>query len=150
MPGKINPVIPEVVNQVAFEVIGNDITVTMAAEAGQLQLNAFEPIIAFSLFRSITHLRNACITLAKRCVSGITANRDHLRHQVENSIGLVTALNPYIGYEKATQIASEALHTGASVYDLVLSKGLLSKAELDEILKPENMTQPRWVDVGRE
>ncbi len=150
MPGKVNPVIPEVVNQVAFEVIGNDMTVTMAAEAGQLQLNAFEPIIAFSLFRSITHLRNACITLAKRCVSGITANREHLRRQVEHSIGLVTALNPYIGYEKATQIASEALHTGASVYDLVLSKGLLSKDELDEILKPENMTQPRWVDVDRE
>jgi aspartate ammonia-lyase len=150
MPGKVNPVIPEVVNQVAFEVIGNDITVTMAAEAGQLQLNAFEPIIAYSLFQSITHLRNACVTLAKRCVSGITANREHLRRQVENSIGLVTALNPYIGYEKATQIASEALHTGASVYDLVLSKGLLSKAELDEILKPENMTQPRWVDAGRE
>lgn len=150
MPGKVNPVIPEVVNQVAFEVIGNDITVTMAAEAGQLQLNAFEPIIAYSLFNSITHLRNACVTLAKRCVSGITANQDYLRRQVEHSIGLVTALNPYIGYENATQIAGEALATGQSVYDLVLAKGLLSKAELDDILKPENMTQPRWVDVGRE
>ena len=145
MPGKVNPVIPEVVNQVAFEVIGNDITVTMAAEAGQLQLNAFEPIIAYSLFNSTTHLRNACVTLAKRCVIGITANRDFLRRQVEHSIGLVTALNPYIGYENATQIASEALSTGQSVYDLVLKHGLLSKAELDDILKPENMTQPRWV-----
>jgi aspartate ammonia-lyase len=150
MPGKVNPVIPEVVNQVAYEVIGNDVTVTMAAEAGQLQLNAFEPIIAHSLFKSITHLRNACITLAKRCVSGITANRDHLRAQVERSIGLVTALNPYIGYEAATRIAAEALESGRSVYTLVLEEGLLSKDELDEILKPENMTQPRWVDVGRE
>ncbi|HVO42430.1 MAG TPA: aspartate ammonia-lyase [Aggregatilineales bacterium] len=150
MPGKVNPVIPEVVNQVAFEVIGNDMTVTMAAEAGQLQLNAFEPIIAYSLFNSITHLRNACVVLAKRCVSGITANRDFLRRRVEHSIGLVTALNPYIGYENATRIASDALATGESVYDLVLSRGLLSKDELDDILKPENMTQPRWVDVGRE
>jgi aspartate ammonia-lyase len=150
MPGKVNPVIPEVVNQVAFEVIGNDITVTMAAEAGQLQLNAFEPIIAYSLFRSITHLRNACTTLAHRCINGITANRDFLRRQVEQSIGLVTALNPYIGYENATAIAAEALTTGGSVYDLVLAKGLLTKAELDDILQPINMTQPRWVDVRRE
>jgi aspartate ammonia-lyase len=150
MPGKVNPVIPEVVNQVAYEVIGNDVTVTMAAEAGQLQLNAFEPIIAHSLFKSITHLRNACVTLAKRCVRGITANRDHLRVQVERSIGLVTALNPYIGYEAATRIAAEAMESGRSVYTLVLEEGLLSKDELDEILKPENMTQPRWVDVGRE
>jgi aspartate ammonia-lyase len=150
MPGKVNPVIPEVVNQVAFEVIGNDVTVTMAAEAGQLQLNAFEPIIAYSLFRSITHLRNACVTLAKRCVSGITANKDFLRKQVERSIGLVTALNPYIGYENSTAIASEALISGASVYDLVLERKLLSKEELDNILKPENMTQPRWIDTGRE
>jgi aspartate ammonia-lyase len=142
MPGKVNPVIPEVVNQIAFEVIGNDITVTMAAEAGQLQLNAFEPIIAYSLFRSITHLRNGCVTLAKRCIAGITANDDYLRKQVERSIGLVTALNPYIGYENATRIATEALVTGGSVYDLVLEKKLLSKEELDNILKPENMTSP--------
>ena len=150
MPGKVNPVIPEVVNQVAFSVIGNDITVTLAAESGQLQLNAFEPVIAYSLFNSVTHLRNACVTLAKRCVSGITANRDFLRRQVERSIGLVTALNPYIGYENATQIAREALDTGESVYDLVLARGLLSKAQLDAILRPENMTQPRWADVERE
>ncbi len=102
MPGKVNPVIPEVVNQIAFEVIGNDMTVSFAAEAGQLQLNAFEPIIAHSLFKSVTHLRNGCLTLAERCVEGITANRERLRAIVENSIGVVTALNPYIGYANAT------------------------------------------------
>ena len=143
MPGKVNPVIPEVVNQIAFEVIGNDITVSFAAEAGQLQLNAFEPIIAHSLFKSITHLRNGCLTLAERCVKGITANRERLRSIVENSIGVVTALNPYIGYANATQIAQEALATGRSVYDLVLERKLLSKERLDEILQPEVLTRPR-------
>ncbi len=143
MPGKVNPVIPEVVNQVAYEVIGNDVTVSFAAEAGQLQLNAFEPIIAHSLFKSITHLRQACLVLADRCVRGITANRDHLRRMVEESIGLVTALNPYIGYENASMIAREAQATGASVYSLVLAKGLLTQAQLDEIMRPELLTQPR-------
>jgi aspartate ammonia-lyase len=143
MPGKVNPVIPEVVNQIAFEVIGNDITVSFAAEAGQLQLNAFEPIIAHSLFKSITHLRNGCVTLAERCVKGITANRERLRSIVENSIGVVTALNPYIGYSNATQIAQEALASGRSVYDLVLERKLLSKERLDEILQPEVLTRPR-------
>ncbi|MEO8627408.1 MAG: aspartate ammonia-lyase [Betaproteobacteria bacterium] len=143
MPGKVNPVIPEVVNQVAFEVIGNDVTVSFAAEAGQLQLNAFEPIIAHSLFKSLKHLRHACETLGGRCVRGITANRDHLRHMVENSIGLVTALNPYIGYENASMIAREAQATGASVYQLVLAKGLLTQAQLDDIMRPESLTQPR-------
>ena len=109
MPGKVNPVIPEVVNQVAFEVIGNDVTVSFAAEAGQLQLNAFEPIIAHSLFKSIGHLREAILTLEKRCVVGITANRDKLRSDVENSIGLVTALNPYIGYAAATPSRSKPM-----------------------------------------
>ncbi|NLX11487.1 MAG: aspartate ammonia-lyase [Chloroflexi bacterium] len=142
MPGKVNPVIPEVVNQVAFEVIGNDITVTMAAQAGQLQLNVMEPIIAYALFNSLTHLRNACHTFAVRCVRGITANREHLRRMVENSIGIVTALNPYIGYENSTAIAKEALETGRGVYELVLERGLLTQDELDEILKPENMTRP--------
>ena len=112
MPGKVNPVIPEVVNQIAFEVIGNDVTVTFAAEAGQLQLNAFEPIIAHSLFKSVNHLRAGCLTLADRCVNGITANREHLRRGVERSIGIVTALNPYIGYANATEIAQQALVTG--------------------------------------
>ena len=143
MPGKVNPVIPEVVNQIAFEVIGNDVTVSFAAEAGQLQLNAFEPIIAHSLFKSITHLTNGCLTLAKRCVRGITANRERMRSLVEHSIGIVTALNPYIGYANATQVAQEALATGRSVADLVLEKNLLSKERLDEILKPDVLTTPR-------
>jgi aspartate ammonia-lyase len=143
MPGKVNPVIPEVVNQIAFEVIGNDVTVTFAAEAGQLQLNAFEPIIAYSIFKSITHLRNGCLVLADRCVKGITANRERVKHLVENSIGVVTALNPYIGYQNATEIAREALNTGRKVYDLVLERKLLSKEQLDEILKPEVLTRPR-------
>jgi aspartate ammonia-lyase len=145
MPGKVNPVIPEVVNQVAFEVIGNDVTVSFAAEAGQLQLNAFEPIIAHSLFKSLKHLRNGCDTLRERCVTGIAANRDHLRRTVENSIGIVTALNPYIGYANATRVAQEAHATGRSVYDLVLEKGLLSRRKLDEILRPEALTRPSYI-----
>src|SRR3990172_787148 len=149
MPGKVNPVIPEVVNQVAFEVIGNDVTVSFAAEAGQLQLNAFEPIIAHNLFNSLIYLRQGCLTLAERCVRGITANREHLRRSVEHSIGIVTALNPYIGYENATAIAQEAHATGQSVYDLVLAKGLLTKAQLDDVLRPEILTQPRPL-LGRE
>ncbi len=147
MPGKVNPVIPEVVNQVAFEVIGNDVTVSFAAEAGQLQLNAFEPIIAHSVFKSVAHLRNACLTLATRCVEGITANRDRLRAQVENSIGIVTALNPYIGYANATAIAQEAHAGGGSVYDIVLAKGLLSREKLDAILAPESLTQPQPIVI---
>jgi aspartate ammonia-lyase len=143
MPGKVNPVIPEVVNQVAFEVIGNDLTVTFAAEAGQLQLNAFEPIIAHSLFKSVSHMREACLTLEKRCVAGITANRERLRAYVENSIGLVTALNPYIGYANATAVAVEAHATGRSVYDLVLEKGLLPAATLAAILHPDVLTKPQ-------
>src|SRR5579871_3282817 len=143
MPGKVNPVIPEVVNQIAFEVIGNDVTVSFAAEAGQLQLNAFEPIIAHSLFKSVNHLRAGCLTLAERCVKGISANREHLRHGVEHSIGIVTALNPYIGYANATEIAQQALLTDQSVYDLVLAKKLLTREQLDQILQPEILTQPR-------
>ena len=143
MPGKVNPVIPEVVNQIAFEVIGNDMTVTMAAEAGQLQLNAFEPIIAYSLFRSIPHLRQGCLVLARQCVTGITANRARLEETVRHTIGIVTALNPYIGYEKSSALAKEAHATGRGVYELVLEKGWLTKDELDRILSPENLTQPR-------
>jgi aspartate ammonia-lyase len=137
MPGKVNPVIPEVVNQIAFEVIGNDVTVSIAAEAGQLQLNAFGPMIAHALFESITHLEMGCRTLAERCVGGITANVSHLRTQVQNSIGLATALNPIIGYAQATAVAQEAAATGRTVHDIVLSSGLLSKERLDEILSPE-------------
>jgi aspartate ammonia-lyase len=143
MPGKVNPVIPEVVNQVAFEVIGNDVAISFAAEAGQLQLNAFEPLIAHSLFKSLLHLRQACLTLARKCVAGITANRAHMEDLVRDSIGIVTALNPYIGYENATRIAKEAFQTGASVYELVLRHKLMNKAALDEILRAEVLTRPR-------
>jgi hypothetical protein len=126
MPGKVNPVIPEVVNQIAFEVIGNDVTVTLAAEAGQLQLNAFEPIIAHSLFKSVLHLTKGCVVLADRCVDGITANRDALRASVERSIGIVTALNPYIGYAHATDVAAEAHASGRGVAEIVLERGLMT------------------------
>jgi aspartate ammonia-lyase len=143
MPGKINPVIPEMVNQVAFEVIGNDMTVTMAAEGGQLQLNAFEPIIAYSLFRSIHHLRQACQVLSRQCIVGITANAARMAEMVRNTIGIVTALNPYIGYEKSSALAREAHATGRGVYELVLEKKWLSQADLDRILSPDNLTQPR-------
>jgi aspartate ammonia-lyase len=137
MPGKVNPVIPEVVNQVAFEIIGFDVTVSMAAEAGQLQLNAFEPVIGYSLSASLWRLRQAMLVLAERCVDGITANEALMRREVENSIGLVTALNPYIGYEAATLIAKEALLTGRGVAELVVEKGYMSAHKLAEILRPE-------------
>ena len=140
MPGKVNPVIPEVVNQVAFEVIGNDVTITMAAEAGQLQLNAFEPIIVHSLVESITHLRPPACVLAERCV-----RRHHRQRRSgcalpwRHSIGLVTALNPHIGYAAATAIAKEALATGRGVAELVLEHGLLSADRLEELLQPERL-----------
>ncbi|CAM5687899.1 putative Aspartate ammonia-lyase [Streptomyces afghaniensis 772] [Streptomyces afghaniensis] len=140
MPGKVNPVIPEVVNQVAFEVIGNDLTVTMAAEAGQLHFNAFEPVIAYSLLRSLTHLRAACDTLATRCVPGITANREHLHDTVHRSIGLVTTLDPHIGYAASTTLARRALATGRGIKELATEAGLLTTEQLDTILRPENLT----------
>lgn len=143
MPGKVNPVIPEVVNQVCFQVIGTDVAITLAGEAGQLQLNVFEPLIAYNLFNSINMMKNSFETLAYSCVDGITANKEHCLNLVLNSIGLVTALNPYLGYENSTLVAKEALRTGGSVYDIVLEKGLLGKEELDEIIKPENMIQPK-------
>ncbi|MBK7227463.1 MAG: aspartate ammonia-lyase [Ignavibacteriales bacterium] len=143
MPGKVNPVIPEVVNQIAFKVIGNDLAVTMAAEGGQLELNVFEPLIVQSLFESIEMLKNGMMTLKVRCIDGITANVDRCRELVEGSIGIVTALNPALGYETCTKLAKEALDTNRGVYELVLEKKLLSKAELDDLLKPENMIKPR-------
>jgi aspartate ammonia-lyase len=149
MPGKVNPVIPEVVNQIAFEVIGNDMAVTMAAEAGQLQLNAFEPIIAHSLFKSLAHLAAGCRTLAERCVRGIRANPERARRFLDESTALVTALNPLLGYARSSEIAQEALATGATVRDLVLAKGLLSRAQLDELLKPEVLTAPHAFTVQR-
>ena len=145
MPGKVNPVIPEVVNQIAFEVIGNDVTITMAAEGGQLQLNAFEPIIAHSLFKSIQHLAAGCRTLTAHCVTGITANRDLLAERVRTSAGLATALNPYLGYENATRIAQEALLTGRGVAELVEEMGLMSREELAAVLAPEVLTAPRRI-----
>ena len=149
MPGKVNPVIPEVVNQIAFEVIGNDITVTMAAEAGQLQLNAFEPIIAHSLFKSLAHLAAGCRTLNERCVKGIAANRERARRLLDESTALVTALTPYLGYAASTEIAQEALATGKRVYDLVLSKKLMTREQLDQILEPDILTRPHYSTVHK-
>jgi len=142
MPGKVNPVIPEVVNQVAVKVIGNDLTVTMAAEAGQLELNVMEPVIVQSLFESIEMLKNAMVILRHKAIKGITANEEHLEKMIKNSIGIVTALNPVIGYENSSRIAKEALETGKSVYDLTLERGLLTEKELKKILSPENMIKP--------
>jgi len=130
------------VNQVAFEVIGNDMTVTMASEAGQLQLNAFEPIMGWSLFKSITHLSSACLTLQANCVAGIEANRDLLARRVRDSITLVTALNPIIGYEKAALIAKTALATGAPIDEVAESLGILTREQMDALLVPEKLTQP--------
>jgi len=145
MPGKVNPVIPEVVNQIAFKVIGNDLTVSLAAEAGQLELNVMEPIIIQSIFESIEMLKNGMETLTHRCIIGITANEQHCREMVQNSIGLVTALNPYLGYEVSTQLAKEALESNRGVYELVLEKNLMSREQLEEILKPENMIKPQRI-----
>lgn len=142
MPGKVNPVIPEVVNQVAFYVIGNDMTITMAAEGGQLELNAFEPIIFYCMFQSIDTLAFAVRTFVDNCVSGITANEDRCRCLVENSVGIITALSPYVGYQKAADIAKKAIQTGASVRKLILDEKIMSEDELNEVLDPENMTEP--------
>lgn len=142
MPGKVNPVIPEVVNQIAFKVIGNDLTVTLAAEAGQLELNVMEPVIAQSIFESTEILKNGMATLKNRCIEGITANEEVCRRQVENSIGIVTALVPTLGYEICSGLAKDALKTGRGVYELVLEKNLLSKEKLEELLDPENMIGP--------
>lgn len=142
MPGKVNPVIPEVVNQVCYKVIGNDLTVTFAAEAGQLQLNVMEPVLSHAIMESNIFLGNALDTLREKCVKGITANKEVCLNMVRNSIGIVTALNPFIGYKNSTEIAKEALETGRSVYELVLEKGMLSQQRLDEILDPKNMLNP--------
>lgn len=145
MPGKVNPVIPEVVNQVCYLVIGNDVTVTFAAEAGQLQLNVMEPVLAYCLFQSIEVLTRACATLRERCVDGITANAEHTHAMVMNSVGIVTALNPILGYEQSAAIAKEAFETGGSVIDIVRSKGLLSEEKLAEIFSLENLMHPRFI-----
>lgn len=146
MPGKVNPVIPEVVNQVCYKVIGNDLTVTFAAEAGQLQLNVMEPVLCHAIMENIHFLSNALDTLREKCIVGITANKEVCLNLVKHSIGIVTALNPYIGYKNSTEIAKEALETGKSVYNLVLEKGILSQEKLDEILDPANMLKPNKIN----
>lgn len=147
MPGKVNPVIPEVVNQTAFYVIGADLTLTMAAEAGQLQLNVMEPVISFSLFTSITYMTNACNTLREKCVTGITANASRTQDMVMQSIGIVTQLNPILGYEKSAAIAREALETGKSVHDIaVREKKLVTQEKWDEIFTFENLIRPRFIN----
>lgn len=142
MPGKVNPVIPEVVNQVAFNAIGNDMTITMAAEAGQLELNAFEPIIFYCLFQSIDTIAYAVNTFVDNCVIGITANETRCRYFVENGVGIITAICPYVGYQKAAEIAKEAIKTGESVRKLIIETGLLTKEQMDEIMDPVQMTEP--------
>ena len=142
MPGKVNPVIPEVMNQVCYKVIGNDTTVCLASDNGQLELNVMEPVIAYPLFESVHLLENGLDTLRTLCIDGIRANEERCRQLVEHSIGIVTMLNPIIGYKQSTKIAKEATETGRGVYELVLEHGLLTKEQLDMILKPENMLQP--------
>ena len=142
MPGKVNPVIPEVINQICFDVIGKDITVTMAAEAGQLELNVMEPIIAHTLFLAVERLGIGCRTLGEKCVEGITANRERCLELVINSIGIVTNLVPVIGYEKSAAIAKEALDTNKSVSEVALAHGVMTAEQLEKLLSPENMTRP--------
>ncbi|MBQ0025306.1 MAG: aspartate ammonia-lyase [Bacteroidales bacterium] len=147
MPGKVNPVIPEVTNQVCFKVIGNDTAIMMASEAAQLELNVMEPVLVECVVESIQWLARALETLRVECVEGITANAKHCKELAVGSIGIVTALKPYIGYSACTEVAKEALATGGSVYDLVLSKKLLTKAQLDKILDPKNMVKPTKVEL---
>lgn len=142
MPGKVNPVIPEVMNQISFQIFGNDLTITKAAEAGQLELNVFEPVLFFNLFQSIEILRNGIKTLNENCIKGITANPEETKETVENSIGIITAINPHVGYTNAASVAKEALKTGKPIRDIVIEKGLLTKKDLEVILDVYNMTNP--------
>ncbi len=142
MPGKVNPVIPEVMNQVCYKVIGNDMTISFASDNGQLELNVMEPVIAYTLFESVHLLENGLDTLRTLCIDGIRANQERCRQLVERSIGIVTMLNPIIGYKQSTQIAKEASETGRGVYELILEHQLLTKEQLDKILQPENMLKP--------
>jgi aspartate ammonia-lyase len=144
MPAKVNPVIPEVANQVCFKIIGNDVTISFAAEAGQLQLNVMEPVIAQALFESMELLSNVCVTLADKCIDGITANAQHTHDMVYNSVGLITFLNPYIGHDMGDEIGKEAVATGKTIRELVLEKKLLSEEELDRILSVENLMHPKY------
>lgn len=142
MPGKVNPVIPEVVSQVAFNIIGNDVTITMAAEAGQLELNAFEPVVFYNLFQSIETLANVSRTFVDNCIKGITANKERCLELVEGSVGIITAICPHVGYQVAADIAKKALRTGESVRNLILQEGLMTEEELNMIMEPESMTEP--------
>ena len=143
MPGKVNPVMPEMVNQICFDIMGKDVTIAIASEAGQLELNVMEPIMALCMFNGINRLGKGIRALQDRCVNGITANTERCRQMVEHSIGIVTALLPYIGYEKAAAIAKEALATGKSVIQLAIDQNLLATGEIEKIISPENMLQPR-------
>ena len=147
MPGKVNPVIPEVVSQVAFKIIGNELCVTMAGEAAQMELNAMEPVMAQCCFESVDLMANACDTLRTLCVDGITSNEENCRREVNRSIGIVTALNPYIGYEHSTEIAKKAMETGRGVVELVLEEGILTQEDLDTILDAKNMVRPVKLDI---
>ncbi len=147
MPGKVNPVIPEVMNQVCYKVIGNDLTVTLASENAQLELNVMEPVLVYSIYESLELLSNGFDTLRTLCIDGIKADAENCANQVKNSIGIVTALNPIIGYKNSTKIAKEAMETGKGVYDLVIEHDILSKEDLDTILKPENMVEPVKLDI---
>jgi aspartate ammonia-lyase len=147
MPGKVNPVVPEVVNQTAFYVVGADVTISFAAEAGQLQLNVMEPVIAFSLFTSLGYMTSACQTLRTRCVEGITANEAECRRMVMNSVALVTALTPLLGYETTAAIAKEALATGKSVHSIVVEEQKrITQAKWDELYSFENLIRPRFIN----
>lgn len=149
MPGKVNPVIPEVVSQVAFHVVGHDMTITMAAEAGQMELNAFEPVVFYNLFDSITTLKEAVETLVDNCVKGITANKERCKELMESSVGIVTALCPYIGYKKSADIAKMALKTGKTVREIVLEKGLMDEKTLKQVLNPYTMTEHGGMEVKK-
>lgn len=142
MPGKVNPVMPEVMNQICFDIIGKDVTVTLAAEAGQLELNVMEPVIAYALFAGIHRLGAGCRSLVDLCIRDITANGERCKDMVRHSIGIVTALNHRLGYETSASIAREALTSGGSVYDIVLARGLMTKEELEDLLQPEHMMAP--------
>lgn len=142
MPGKVNPVIPEVVNQISFQIIGNDTTINMAAEAGQLELNVMVPVLLFNLIQSAEMMRNGLKTFTEKCIKGITANKERCREMVDNSVGIITAINPHVGYEVAARIAKDALKSGRSVRDIIMEEGILTEAELDEILNAFEMTEP--------
>ena len=150
MPGKVNPVIPEVVNQVAFRIMGNDISISMAVEAGQLELNAFEPVVFYSLFQSIDMMRNAVDTFRINCIDGITANKEKCRQLLDSSVGMVTALNPYIGYTASAKIAKEALHSGRPLRELVLEHKILTEAQLEHIMDPYRLTKPGFDPLEEE